>query len=84
MSEAQNKKIIGFQYGILSDSLEEQANSQGYTLEDQADSLEKYCTEIHDLWIGDILTDSQKDKAIERLHKKVLNSVKILAKSEEK
>lgn len=46
-----------------------------YEVEDveELDKLEYY---IFYLWLHDILTDSQKDTVIKRLHKKVLKSIK--------
>ena len=46
-----------------------------YEVEDveELDELEYY---IFYLWLHDILTDSQKDTAIKRLHKRVLKSIK--------
>lgn len=73
-----NKKSIEFHYGALNDSLEKQANNQGYTLGDKAGQLEKYVGEIIDLWINNILTDKEKDKSIERLHKKIIKSIKCI------
>lgn len=75
MSEL-NKKSIEFHYGALNDSLENQANNQGYTLGDKAGQLEKYVDEIIDLWINELLTDKEKDKSIERLHKKIIKIIK--------
>ena len=39
----------------------------------ELDKLEYY---IFYLWLNDILTDSQKDTAIKRLHKQVIKSIK--------
>lgn len=78
MTESCVKKLIKFGYGVLEDNLEKQANSQGYTLGERAEEFEKSKTEILDLWISGILTDSQSDKAIEKLHKQILKSIEIL------
>ena len=72
------KKLVKFGYGALEDSLEKQANDQGYTLGEQAEKFEKFKTEILDLWINGILTDNQSDKLIEKLHKQVIKSIEIL------
>lgn len=64
-----------FCFGALSDSLEIQANSQGYTLgehkefQEIADSL-LLCYE------NKIITDKEYNKALERLHKKIIKKVK--------
>lgn len=71
-------RLIKFNYGALNDSLEKQANNQGYTLGNKAEQLENYNDQIHVLWINNLLTDREKDKAIERLHKKVIEAIKSL------
>lgn len=78
MNEPHTKKSIEFHYGALNDSLEKQANNQGYTLGDKAGQLEKYVDEIIDLWINNLLTDKEKDKSIERLHKKIIKAIKCI------
>lgn len=65
------KNSVSFSYGCLSETLEEQANKQGYTLGLAADSLEKLkkaallCS-VH------LLPCSQSDKMFNKLHKKVM------------
>lgn len=48
---------------------------EDYEVED-VKFLDKLNYSIFLLYIHDILTESQKDKAIQRLHKKVLKSIK--------
>lgn len=71
---------IELRYGVMFDKLEKQANEQGYTLEDKADAFQKRRDAIATLMFGDILTDSQIDKAYQKLHKQVLKSLKPLNK----
>jgi hypothetical protein len=69
---------IGFHYGALSKALEEQAIEQGYTLGDRAETLEKLAYGLVLNHIHGILTDSAYDKALQRLHKKVVSQCKPL------
>lgn len=71
------KNSVEFSYGCLSETLEEQANKQGYTLGLATESLEKLkkaallCS-IH------LLPQSQSDKMFQKLHKKVMSQLKPL------
>lgn len=66
---------VGFSYGILAKSLEEQANEQGFTLGEKADNLQKSLKYIHHLYMSDLLTDTQEKTIINKLHKKVINNL---------
>lgn len=68
---------VGFSYGFLSVTLEEQANKQGYTLGASAESLEKLKRAALMCSIQ-LLTDSQSSKMFEKLHKKVMKQLKPL------
>lgn len=70
-------KSIGFSYGMLCDDLEKQANEQGYTLED-ADLYETAREYINFLVCRKIATNKQADMMFEKLHKKVIKSLKSL------
>lgn len=67
---------IGFRYGVLCDSLEKQANEQGFTLGKKADKFESHRNEIHSLLFGGIITDSMSSKCFEKLQKQVVKSLK--------
>lgn len=70
--------MVGFHYGALSKPLEEQAKEQGYTLGKEAERLEHYKDAIITLIFGEILTDSQRDKAFQKLNKRVSKALKPL------
>jgi hypothetical protein len=70
-------KGIDFSYGTWCDSLEKQANEQGYTLE-CADLYESLRKSIGLLLFQRIVTDKQADMMFEKLHKKVVKSLKLL------
>ena len=76
-------KQVGFGYGALCDELEVQANQQGYTLGDDAKKFEKKKKAITTLLFGEILTDSQSDKAYQKLNKQVIKSLKPIKEEEE-
>lgn len=71
-------KQIGFSYGVLFDSLEEQANKLGYTLGNQADKFEKLRESLNMVKFHNLFTDSQIDNAFKKLHSKVVKSLKPL------
>ena len=70
---------IGFRYGVLYDSLEEQAFEQGYILED-ASVYESLRAGINMLKFHGISTDRQTDMMFKKLHKQVVKSLKPLHK----
>lgn len=69
---------VGFSYGAVADPLEQQANEQGYTLGEKAEHFEKCKEAIVRLMFADILTDSQRDKAYQKLNKQVAKVLKPL------
>ena len=66
---------VKFGYGALCNSLEEQANKQGFTLKDKAEGLEQAREAISVLMFKDVLTPSQVNKAVERLNKNVIKAL---------
>lgn len=78
-----NQSVI-FGYGALSQTLEEQANNQGYTLGKKADKLEKLRQARLHLMFGGILTDSQLEQTAQKLQSQVVKALKPNKKSEEK
>lgn len=69
---------VGFYHGVLTDSYEKQANDQGFTLGDKAELLEKLRHSYNMLRIHDCITDSQAEKILQKLHKKVVKNLKKL------
>ena len=69
-------KLVTFYHGALSDQYEEQAREQGYTLGDKAELLQKLGFGLVLCHIHGILTDSQYDKALQKLNKKIVGSLK--------
>lgn len=66
---------IKLNYGALADSLEIQLNAQGFTLADKQEFIEKL---HHSLKMCQfhLLTDSQYQVALKKLHKKVMEVIK--------
>ena len=69
---------IGFYHGALADSYEKQANEQGYTLGDKADTFDKIGFSYNMLRIHGYLTDSQADSVCKKIQKKLVASIKPL------
>ena len=66
---------VGFNYGALADSLEKQANEQGYTLSDKRELFEKMSYGLVLNYIHGTLTDSAYEKALQKLHKQVIEAL---------
>ena len=73
---------INLNYGALSDPLGEQANKQGFTLGEKAKIFEKMAYGLVLNMIHGTLTYSQYEKAIQRLHNKVIKEVKLIESEE--
>lgn len=73
---------VGFYHGALSDSYEKQANKQGFTFGDKAELFDKLGYGLVLNHIHGILTDSQYDKALQKLQKQLIKSLKPLKESE--
>lgn len=67
---------VTFHYGALADSLEEQANAQGFTLGDKAEKWQNINHAMIMVWIHGIATDSEKDKMMARFQKKMIKDLK--------
>lgn len=65
---------VRFSYGVLSETLETQANKQGYTLGDDADKFEKIKDAIN-MCVFHVATDSQIDAMTKKLHNKVIKAL---------
>lgn len=66
---------VGFHYGALSDSLEKQANDQGYTLSVRGEVLEEMKFGLVLNHVQGTLTDSAYERALQKLHKQVINAL---------
>ena len=75
---------VGFSYGAISKTIEIQANEQGYTLGKGIDEIERCRQAITQLRFGIDTPDSIHKKLIERLHKKVIKSLKPIKMEVEK
>ena len=71
---------VGFSYAVFpSNSLEEQANKQGYTLGDDADTFEKIRKAIN-MCMFHVATESQVTAMTKKLHNKVVKKLKPMDK----
>lgn len=75
-------KMIGFHHGALADSYEVRANQQGYTLGESADQLQALGDAAVLLWMEDCLTDSQYNKVLGRIQKKLVKSARVMRRSD--
>lgn len=71
-------KEIGFSYGIMCENLETQANQQGYTLGKNVELAEKLRKSYNMLCIHGILTNSQANRCLPKLHKKIVKMLEPL------
>ena len=74
---------VTFSYGAMSDSLEEQAKKQGFTLGKEAEKLEKIKNAIN-MCDFHVATDSQASSMTKKLHKKVLEALALTPSNKEK
>ena len=77
-------KTVSFYHGALSDPYEEQANSQGFTLGDKAELMDKLGFGLVINHIHGTLTDSAYDKALQKLQKQIVKNLKPLYKEGDK
>ena len=76
---------VEFSHGTFCDSYEEQANSQGFTLGEDAEWVEKIGYSLKCAHIKGCITDQEFDKIIQRFQKKILlKRLKPLSESEDK
>ena len=66
-------KTIGFSYGVFSKTLKEQAIEQGYTLKNK--ELYEKLKEALNLLKFHLTNDSENDKLLSKLHKKVIKDL---------
>ena len=67
-------KEVGFNYGCFGDSLEVQANQQGYTLGNDAETCEKIRKAINMCGFH-VATESQVNSMFKKLQSKVVKSL---------
>lgn len=75
---------VGFYHGALSPEYEEQANKQGFTLEEETEKFKKVKFAYNMLRIHGYITDSQADKIVQKIHKDLVENLKVLKKDETK
>ena len=68
-------KEVGFSYGVLYDSLEKQANKQGFTLGEDIEKFEMIKKAINMCGFH-VATNSQVEMMIKKFHKQVIKSLK--------
>lgn len=66
---------VGIHYGSLAEPIEDQLNKQGFTLGDKLEFIEKLQNSLT-MCMFHLLTDSQYNTCLKKLHKKVLDNVK--------
>lgn len=70
-------KTVGFHHGALADEYEKQANEQGFTLGEYSETAQKLGFGLSMNYVHGILTDSEYNKALQRLQKKMIKNLKI-------
>ena len=70
------KSEVQFRYGVANKSFEQQANEQGYTLGNRADYLQYLGNALAILRMNEILTQSQYNSAIKKLHAQLVAEVR--------
>lgn len=68
-------KSISFGYGALCDTLEKQANDQGYTLGKDAEKFEKLKSARLSLLFANVLTEAEMEKTAKRINAKVIKAL---------
>lgn len=69
---------VGFYHGAFSDSYEEQANKQGFTLGDKVKLFEDVKHSYNMLRIHGYLTDNQADSVCKKIQKNLVKNLKQL------
>jgi len=74
-----SKREVRIGYGALCEPIEDQLNKQGFTLGKEWELIEK----LHDAYMMlmfHLLTESQKDSIVKKLHKKIMGNIKPIIK----
>ena len=72
--------MIHFSHGALADSYENQANKQGFTLGNNAELFQELGHGLIMNHMHGILNDYDYDKALQKLHKKLIKNLKRMDK----
>ena len=75
--------MVMFSHGALSDSYEEQANKQGYTLGDKAELFDKIAFSYNMLRIHGYFTEKQAESVCQKIQKNIVKNLKPLQKGGE-
>lgn len=78
------KTLVEFNLGATAEPLEEQANSQGYTLGRQAKKFDDLLFSIYMLYFHLEDDDALIDSLLNKLNKKIVKALKPMKKEEEK
>lgn len=73
---------IGFRWNPIFGTIEKQANEQGFTLGKDAEKINDYQENLFCLHMDRILTDSQYDKILQKLHKHTVDLLEPLGEKE--
>ena len=73
-----DKEKLIIDYGFEEPTVEKQLNEYGVTMGDKAELVEKLKNAVLLLYVHDILTEGQEQRAIERLHKMVEKEMKMV------
>lgn len=64
--------MIGFHYNPFADTLEEQANKQGFTFSDKSEWIQEMADNLTCLYIQGCMTDSEHTRILKRFQQKIL------------
>lgn len=67
---------IKIDYSALSDDIELQVNTQGYTLGNHADTVQNIADAINMCYLHSVITNGECIRARERLHVILINNIK--------
>lgn len=70
----ENRNYYSLSFGVLSDTLKDQLNRQGFDLND-AQKWEDIVGCANRLWLEDILTDSRHTEVLERITKRMKKDI---------
>lgn len=69
---------VAFYHGAFCDSYEKQANEQGYTLGDKAETFEKIAFSYNMLRIHGYFTEAQEESICKKIQKNLVKNLKPL------
>lgn len=68
-------KTVGFHHGVFADSYEKQANKQGYTLGDKAETFDKIAFAYNILRVSGYFTEKQEESICKKIQKDLVNNL---------